>query len=565
MKIRLTLMYSDIFSGEVPELDKLLEGIPSKFVINFLSLVNAYLFWEKEKSIFDDLFQRINVINRLQIKDFLNKENTSLFSIAATLRFIQYEMLNYRDIEEKDLTPAEELNIFKAYLILAEVDSQKLKVSVAKILDELTAENFFYKRAWPMMIYQYTINLKTNPFSQMLKTIIFFNHFLDKEEYNKVASSYIKQLGLQTIWDYVLLLMQILVDKNETSQYPKFSFKVTNDFIKFFERFCIRLLPQEGVQSTDFIDIRSKPLMKYSGNTFIVLYWSFFVQKIFDGFVYDFTNYSGIKNHPDFRKKSFKSYIGTEIGEKIIFRKITDYCFHDAKYTFKVYDEHGVDGFPDLYYREGINLFLIEFKDITISAQSIDNFDSSAFISEIEEKLFKNKEGKPKGIHQLINFINILNRKLFRGDSFLIDRQNELNVYPVIVYTDRMLSVPGVNKYFASKFKELKSVILPHSNFKKVNDVVFINIDFFINNCRELKSKEIRLHELIKKYISAIDRREKQRLKDSNIDRFHSIYMCFEDFLMNKKDFKKHKKDIDILTIKELIREFSLTNHLPKG
>jgi hypothetical protein len=153
MKVLFIPSYKDIFQGGKPDILSLLHDIPSKVIIALMSIINSELFLNgKEKhsqiKIFDYVTRRFQEndyqIIRNKIERFYEKmrlENghnieIGLFDIRYTIEFISRELLNYRDFDFEVTTPEQELNIYKAYLLIVNEIDEKEAILLSKVNPE---------------------------------------------------------------------------------------------------------------------------------------------------------------------------------------------------------------------------------------------------------------------------------------------------------------------------------------------------------------------------------------------------------------------------------------------
>ena len=93
----------------------------------------------------------------------------------------------------------------------------------------------------------------------------------------------------------------------------------------------------------------------------------------------------------------------------------------------------------------------------------------------LKKKFLANQANKPKGVTQLLNAVEDIEYNSVSFDNS-VPKAN-LEIYPVIIYTDTTFGIEGVNKYFKEKFTiginnlKLQNVV--------VKEVTFINLNYF--------------------------------------------------------------------------------------
>ena len=159
------------------------------------------------------------------------------------------------------------------------------------------------------------------------------------------------------------------------------------------------------------------------------------------------------------------------------------------------------DELCDYYTRDGQNLLLVEFKDVLLNADIKAGAVKADIDKELDKKFSANQAGSPKGITQLFNAVKYLDQKDITEDA--LDRSTAIEVYPIIIYTDRSFGQDGINKQFSAKFDSLLSAgNLQHLN---VNGITFINLNYFELHEPYLNSNLISLFTLIKEYHNYIN------------------------------------------------------------
>ncbi len=143
MILHTTVNYSDIYDGFKPTINELLEEIPSEAIIMILCAINSELYSSKDfeetqvrmtKFITQRFSQEDNFFLVQKLRAFQKKTNANpiIWGRRYVLEFMKHEFLNYRDLKGIELTPAYEINIFKAYLLIAEKLNLKDGVELRK-------------------------------------------------------------------------------------------------------------------------------------------------------------------------------------------------------------------------------------------------------------------------------------------------------------------------------------------------------------------------------------------------------------------------------------------------
>lgn len=155
-----------------------------------------------------------------------------------------------------------------------------------------------------------------------------------------------------------------------------------------------------------------------------------------------------------------KSTIGTDFTEQVLFNSVMKSIFGRRflqRTESQMVDTERQDyGNPDFYVRNGNKVYIFEIKDALIRADVLNSYDYNEIEKELKFKLFQNKKGTPKGIRQLINNIKGLFSGYYEWDKGA--KVNKIRIHPVLVFTDRSLTLPAanvvLNEWFYDQLKE---------------------------------------------------------------------------------------------------------------
>ena len=109
-----------------------------------------------------------------------------------------------------------------------------------------------------------------------------------------------------------------------------------------------------------------------------------------------------------------------------------------------------------------------------LNANVKNSADKSSLFDEFDKKFVANQKGDAKGITQLIRAVNDINEHSIVFDPTAPEKN--LEIYPVVLYTDYTFGIEGLNKVYKAKFqKELDLIKFTKGDVK---DVTFINLNF---------------------------------------------------------------------------------------
>jgi hypothetical protein len=280
--------------------------------------------------------------------------------------------------------------------------------------------------------------------------------------------------------------------------------------------------------------LRDYPIIRSSEGKYFISNWNFIIDKLYEGFKFDFFNNSGIKeklkgDNETEKYNSFTSDINQKFNEKIIFRDIVErYLNRNEAICF--YDGDGKNWNQDLYLRKNNHIIIAEFKGSTLPLS--DSFEKIE--NDVKERMiYNNVNNRPKAVCQIIDQIDKLhsNHNYYENLDNLGYSKNRLFIYPVIIYTDSNWGLNGINEYIIKDFRN--RIIEKNYKFFLVNDIVMIPLNFFMEYENLFIKDNLDLHQLINVWNSyrSIFREEFNRFPSA--DSAARMFACF-DFYMQK-------------------------------
>lgn len=530
--------YKDLFGGDIPKLEELLRDIPSVLVLELLGLINAelHLSTDTQESARQILALLLHRHPESQIKTWFDEINPvhpltgqrkfSLFSTLHTLDFIHYELTHYRDFEFDDTTAEQEIRILKSYFLIIENRNE----NDAKIYDLNKDElgDFYHTHTWPMLIGQMEASNKVNPVTEAARGIVLFNYLEFHSDYGKYVKDFLEKRGHKSSWNYVLDLLNIIQtswSKNTQGIFSKARFAISNmkGYEDLFESFTIN--PEDYSSKfwenhKNYSGLKEKPLLKIDENTFIVLNWHFLSGKLYEGLIFDFYYKSDISQKID-SFLNFKKMIGGEITEDFLFKRLLTTILK-KKHSILQFDQGKNDGHPDCYYRFGNKIILFEIKDAYFPSGAV----MSGSYQEIKAAIDLKYNSKKKGVIQLSKQMKQLLDKSFEKLPGYKHARN-LCIYPVLIYSDAMFSMPGINNYLQSELDNKIQTDKLNGKFKQIKPLSFIDIRFLINHVHVFGKKGFDLMSLFDTYHKIIERTKKKAERDPDLDNFFDSYPMF--------------------------------------
>ncbi len=421
---------------------------------------------------------------------------------TSSLMLIEYLLEDNNFIEDK-LSAEQESDLFKAYLWCIETSIRKQQAAFN--CDDNDSIDDLVRKMLPAKLSFREIDSFKDYRIQFIKTFYFFSFCETDVEYKEYLLLFLREYNVAT-WDKYLLnlitfyltLLQQDIQLTPKLCAPNLN-KQTADFL---DAFCLNE-HRNYKRSDDFTELRNTPIYKYE-NYYLFLYFNFFVDKIYQGFLFDFAkvlskNKCRIKDFGD-----LKSDLGEKFAEHFAFYKTIDLCFKNyADIQLKGENIKIIlkEGEPDFYMRQGNKVFLFEFKDPTLNKKTKHSGDFEEIKRCILEKFEETSSDKKKGIKQLVNTIKqIQNLQYNRSelDEFI---PNKIVIYPILVHTDCSFEVEGINYILKERFKQL----LIEGNIKnhhQIKDVVLINLDTLISLQDLFQSNKLKISTCINEYLN---------------------------------------------------------------
>jgi hypothetical protein len=538
-----TPYFNNLFPGEEAKVEDLIGDIPSTAIIDLVALIDAELYSRDEGN--ETQIKLLNFIlarqsPELRIKILRNAIGESpkdlgsqqFFSRHYNLQFLHCLLLNFREGELVEFTPEQELNIFKAYFLVAQLSGEQPRKDAAPAL----GPDYFAQMIWPSLADNFEVNFRIHPYHILVKGVVFLNYFQFHTPHTEFVENYLRKHGKVTNLNYVLDIFMMLNSNFESirqgkSLFASFTLGRSPGFDSLFDQFTLNPADyqrQFSEKKENYAGIKSSPLFKLNDDTWLVLNWSFLSQKLYEGLIFDFYKESGIASTKDFSQfLRFKEFIGEHITEKHLFRLLAEKSFN-KKHDALLFDQGKPNGFPDVYYRKGNKVFLFEIKDAYFPSGAVSSFSYETIKEAIDKKL-NNPE---KGTGQIIKQLQHLKQSPFENPQRYKNPRN-LIVYPIIIYTDIHFNMPGVNEYVNRTFQEMVKSGGLDDAFNKIMPLTMININYLIGIFDVLGNKETSLDTQIDYYHHQLAIRAKKHSRTKDINDHQRLYDLFENVTSN--------------------------------
>lgn len=287
-------------------------------------------------------------------------------------------------------------------------------------------------------------------------------------------------------------------------------------------------------KNTDFVEFRSRPIIKESENEYRIFSKQFIIKRLYDSLFFDlkkiFPNKVPFHNQEIDTGLFFRKYF----VEKYLFDRIVLDCVcNNPDITFPsenqilselTSDDNEVDEQPDFYIRKGNNIFILECKAIKLNGQLKDSNDIGEISNNLKNKLVakttsNNKSiGKTKkeGVGQLVQHIHNMENGTFKMDDFNFN-DNEVNYFPILVLENSEINQPPLTPILNKQYQELLN--LDNTiNKRKCHRLIVTNI-ISLFKCKNAIKRE-GLASIISEY-------EKEEI--SKLRNFDSVLLSKED------------------------------------
>jgi len=554
MQVVVTPYYKDLFPDGNDTLKELLLDIDSRLILQLIALMDAELYSKDEgqqtqSKLFNLLLVRQSEAVRAQIiqnalRRFPANQEWHFFTRHYNLSFLHYALLHFQEGMTEELSPEQDLKVFKAYFLVAEEFGQQPR-PVEQALPTFD-NDYFAKMIWPTMADNMESNFRVHPYHIMVRGVVFLNYFQFHSDYTKYVAAYLNKHNKKTTLNYAFDIFQMLNANFESIRqnpdgFAASSFAHAEGFETLYEQFAIDPVAYQAkyrVTKENYAGIKARPLYKLNENNWLVLNWAFLSNKLYEGLVFDFYQNSGIADEAAFQQfTGFKQFIGENITEKHLLRSLAKKAWA-KKYDVLLFDgSDQIDGFPDVYYRKGNTVYLIEIKDVYFASATVNSYAYDKIKETIDTKLNSVKRGSG----QLIKQIKKLKDQAFEKPQ-RYKSPAHLTIYPVIIYTDIHFNMLGVNEYVDRSFtKMLVEAGLPAA-FRKIKPLTMINLNYLISIFDLLENSATSLSVLIDHYHHQLDNRKKKHLRTRNWEDHQLQYTVFETISSNfidRDDFNR--------------------------
>lgn len=386
------------------------------------------------------------------------KENLSINNyIGGTEESVLYLVREIMDVKhrKRENLPRQkvELNFFKSLLAANSITLSKGKGKASLSTEDLELDlALTFISQFGSVDFLYT-NRQLLMMSQTIKCIRFFEYAINDAMMGPLVGEFCKKYGVSNWWIYpkVIWSLYALTDgKAGIISMADASIAEGPEYLSTIEALsigCNERIPKSD--NKDYVVFRAKPLVKIADKKYVVFNFQLLIERIYNGLYFDFKELALRRN---INLDDFRRHFSTDFSERTLFCGVLKTIFSkdfdvamDESACLRA-DRSGDASSaspPDFYARKGNKVFLFENKDILLSGIIKENGTREDYIDFFRTRLYRNKEGKAKGILQLMNTIKKIRTGEFQRRWDMSCPQNA-EVYPILVVPEVKFTMPGI-------------------------------------------------------------------------------------------------------------------------
>lgn len=375
--------------------------------------------------------------------------------------------------------------------------------------------------------------------------------FLQSEnEYKYLEESLYTHFKLENseelIKEIKMLFFQLLRIKNTKNGYK---FKVEGEKSKLF---LDTLVSDKIVSDDDFTNLKNHPLYKIDKNTYSIIDYFFVVDKFYKSVRFILKASFHEKHNLPEKDRTFFNFFNTKFSEEYLMKNILDEIY-SKNFLIKKTTQVDTKNEPDYYVRYNNRVYLFENKDVLIAKAIRISGNIETILNTLKQKFLESNQ-TPIGIGQLITSINQIVEKDFKFDDY-VNTKNNLAIYPILLVSDRILEIPGVN-YIMNKWytERIKDKLKDKYNSNFIKNVTIIDLDTLIYWLHHLKKKESNLKDLIDKHHLKMKTNKKPRgnnqieiensVQKNTLEKLSPMSFRFPDYKFPPEIFVEKFRDI---------------------
>ncbi|WP_221766281.1 hypothetical protein [Hymenobacter metallilatus] len=490
MQLLLLLDYQQFYGTEktLEDARQLLTEIPSATLLTYTAGFNVHLYLSENSDDADKVqaWLASNLLNKCVpattarweavIKQaFAAGNKPIMFWRYSNLLFYGLVFSTYNTLPSRDLHPNEAQRVFDAYLIVNLHANNKLQIPAGAIQQAAEADRL-EDVMLPHFLYQKDYASTTDFSNQVVRGVKFYEYLEGHPVYRPLMAEFYAQQHvsgyLRMFKNLSVLFQAVGIGTNHLQQHLLLEDYLANGEADeaFIRSLCVNNCATAYREDDSFTQLRNRFLVEVRPGHYLLLDINFLIDQFYKAQVFAFSAFLKMKKV----KVDFLSDKGKNFTEGIYLPIVLREAFPTAVLFFgdDCRNSTGQE-LCDAYIRQGNKVCLIEFKDVLLNAAVKNSADQKTLYTELDKKFVSNQHNSPKGITQLWNAL--LDIKT-HGVSFDNAHPNDLEIYPVVVYTDNSFGAEGVNKIYKAQFAALNTGVPAAAT---VQEVTFISLSFF--------------------------------------------------------------------------------------
>lgn len=451
--------------------------------VNIVDYIGKFISHENS-----DLAQQGLDILNMRREDNFNIEDYFVLTSTVSLNFYE-RIFNLATPETDEISPKEiEHGVLKAYLLLNDIEANKDEHILSTLPDSIKM-----KPSWLMLIamlrYHAVINvsLLKEFYTQLVKAHTFLV-FLQKQQ-PILFRELLSEFSCTTIEEYLIRFVNFALPAID-SFVRKQKTEITVPLIennKEVIHFANTLSHVAITEDIDFKSLRSVPMHKMGDNVYMPVMPLFLVEQVYKGLYFRLNRINRkLKIVSD-----LKSYLGSPFTENVLFYGAMKRVFQN-----KYFQRTGVEmeplsegkGNPDYYIRNGNKIYIFELKDVLLNSNVLTSQDYRVIEPALREKFYRNSKGHNKGVTQLAHDCADILSGSIKWDTFY--KPHRVKIWPIIVVTDNIFSIPGFNQIINGWFLEYLKTLGIDINKTQIQPLTVISLDTLlylpVNEAKEI-------------------------------------------------------------------------------
>jgi hypothetical protein len=210
--------YEDFFDGPHPDVSELIKDIPNSFIITFVSLCNAELYFSQNEQIsqfklFSKLIERQLPEEKKRLLRLLitvSRKYDGQFQVFSTqnaLELLHRSLIREIKVDEiEDSTPNQEIAILKALLLVSGDFDKNFQIAE----NPINKFDFFRRSVWPSLINQFELNNNIDYLVEIVLAKMVLDHLQFESEYTKYVEAFLEKNNSPNSFTYLFTLSNLI-------------------------------------------------------------------------------------------------------------------------------------------------------------------------------------------------------------------------------------------------------------------------------------------------------------------------------------------------------------------